>query len=556
MSEVSGVDLDDSLLHTSVIVHKPEINSQKHKAYHKHKRREELKTHTVHNVFRNKDTHKKKSHRKKRIEVKVISESSDESDDEYRNKRRKLADAVVVCRQKHNDQSSLQDRIQKMLHGSIEKKWDVAIESDIIIQQPLITVLTVDKETETDMLPIIEDVNCTPQYPTNNIGETFSQELSKDHEINQDFQNDKENQTSECIIISTDDDDTQHNNVDTLLKNDDMKNGHCTESQDVVDSVTKEKCDETAEKEKALDSDEDLELLRQHALKTKASKSKPIESIIEPEKVMSEDEDSDTAELRLICLKSSLLKKAMEMKRKQKLRKRQSQSSIHDDFLTELELTSKIESNNNTDIESVDMDIGSDGEEKPKDAPNDNMQRKQLAAVENGVIENDIATHLDVEDELDEDEDLLRAKLLTSLSKNLPNLVDPNVVQSIEESKENKIAEKSAPTAKPPVKLTENRIVINLGESDSEGEHEATKNLTKMHIKLSEQIDFQEKLDMFLKSTRMEVEKSNLPDVVQDPVLPKTPQKFVAKVRPVTYYNNFLFFSAICSTKHNIVLDC
>lgn len=542
----------------SIIVPKPDVNSQKHKTYHKHKRREELKSHTMHNVFRSKDTHKKKSHRKKRIEVKVVSETSDESDDEYRNKRRKLADAVVVRRQKHNDHSSLQDRIQKMLHGTIEKKWDV--ENDTVIQQPLKPPLTVDKETETDMPPLVEDVNCTSQYLSdkNDLNVPvimLKQELQIDGDTNQDLQNDKENhQTSECIIISTDDDDTRHNNNDdeTLLKNDD-----CKEGQDVIESVIKENCDKTAEKEKALDSDEDLELLRQHALKTKAAKTKPIESILEREKLVSEDEDSDTAELRIICLKSALLKKAMEMKRKQKLRKRLSQSSIQDDLLHEQELMSKIESNNNTDIESVDMDIGSDGEEKSKDASNDNMQRKELSAVENGVIENDIAANLGAEDELDEDEDLLRAKLLTSLSKNLPNLVNPKVVDSIDTSKENKTAnEKSAPTTKQPVKLPENRIVINLGESDSEGEHEATKNLTKMHMKLSEQIDFQEKLDMFLKSTRMEVEKSNLPDVVQEPALPKTPQKFVAKVRPVTYYNNFLFFSAICSTKRNIVLDC
>lgn len=539
--------LDDSFLHTSAIVHKPELNNQKHKTYHKHKRREDLKTH---NVFKNKDTHKKKSHRKKRIELKVISESSDESDDEYRNKRRKLADAVVVRKQNLNDQSSLQDRIQKMLHGTIEKKWDIGVENDNMVQQPSIPALKVDKETETDMLPTVEDFHSTPQYPTNNSAlnvpdEVLNQESLNDGDINQNLQNGKESRpTSECIIISTDDEDTRGNKDGTLPKNKEalLKNDNCEETQDVTDSVTKEKCDESTEKEKSLDSDEDLELLRQHALKTKATKTKPIQSILEPEKLMSEDEDSDTAELRIICLKSALLKKAMEMKRKQKLRKRLSQSSIQDDLLNEQELMSKIESNNNTDIESVDMDIGSEGEEKSKDAPNDNIQRKELAVVKKGVIENNnIATHLDAEDELDEDEDLLRAKLLTSLSKNLPNLVDPHVVDSVDDSKENKTAEKSASTTKPSVKLPENRIVINLGESDSEGEHEATKNLTKMHMKLSEQIDFQEKLDMFLKSTRMEVEKSNLPDVVQEPALPKTPQKFVAKVRSETITIFFIF---------------
>lgn len=543
-------------MHNSAIVHRPEINNQKHKTYHKHKRREDIKPHTGHNVLRNKETHKKKSHRKKRIEVKVISESSDESDDEYRNKRRKLADAVVVRRQNHNDQSSLQDRIQKMLHGNIEKKWNFGTENDTVIQHSLKPVLTVDKETETDIQPTVENVSTSPPHltinsPSNISDELFNQELQKYVKIDQDLPNNEKRKTFECIIISTDDDDSQLKNDKTQLKID-----HDNISEDVVDSTTKEKCNEKTKKEKALDSDEDLELLRQHALKTKAAKTQPTESNLEPEKPMSEDEDSDTAELRIICLKSALLKKAIEMKRKQKLRKRLSQSSITDDLLNDqIGLMSKIESNNNTDIESVDMDIGSDGEEKSKDATNDNIQRKEQSAAENRFIAKDIATY--AEDELDEDEDLLRAKLLTSLSKNLPNLVNPKVVNSIDKSKEDKTEEKSAPTTKPQVKVPENRIVINLGEPDSEGEHEATKNLTKMHIKLSEQIDFQEKLDMFLKSTRMEVENSNLPDVVQErPALPKTSQKYVAKVRPVIFYKYFLFSSSICSTKHNIVLDC
>lgn len=540
-------------MHSSVIEHKSEINNQKYKTYHKHKRREDAKPH---NVLRNKDTHKKKSHRKKRIELKVVSGSSDESDDEYRNKRRKLADAVVVRRQSNNDQSSLQDRIQKMLHGTIEKKWNFGINDGTVIEQ-MKHPLTVDKQTETDIEPIVEPIVVSilpPLQPDN--ASNISDKLLEPELHNEE----QKRKSSECIVISTDDDDSQHKNDKTELKTNDIAIiGETIESQDVVDSHTKKKCNETSKKEETLDSDEDLELLRQHALKTKAAKAKPTESIPEPEKPLSEDEDSDTAELRIICLKSALLKKAIEMKRKQKLRKRLSQSSITDDLLNE-QIGLGIESNNNTDIESVDMDIGSDGEEKSKDATNDNIQSKEQGTVLNGITAKDITTF--AEDELDEDEDLLRAKLLTSLSKNLPNLVNPNVVDSIEErradklQKQDKTEEKSAPTTKPQVKLPENRFVINLGESDSEGEHEATKNLTKMHIKLSEPIDFQEKLDMFLKATRREVEKSNLPDVVE-PALPKTPQKYVAKVRPVILYNNFLFFSSICvEHNNNIVLDC
>lgn len=273
-------------------------------------------------------------------------------------------------------------------------------------------------------------------------------------------------------------------------------------------------------------SDEDLELLRQYALKTKSAKVKtdaPQKTDIDNKtEAVSEDEDSDTAELRMICLKSALLKKAIEMKQKQKLQKRLSESSNIHEFDICTEDLGNID--NNTDIESVDMEIGSDADDKGKVYITECTQT-------NAKVEE--ANNVSKEDEIDEDEDLLRAKLLTSLSKNLPNLVDLNVLNTTLKEVESETVDTKVNNVETDDKKTTNveakKFIIQLGESDSEAEHEATKNLTKMHMKLSEQAEFQQKLDQFLKSTRMEVEKTKLPDIVQEQ--PKPAEKFVAKVR-------------------------
>ncbi|KAJ2950791.1 hypothetical protein O0L34_g9056 [Tuta absoluta] len=510
LSDISTTNLEDNFSNfnsKACIVLRRTVNNERHtiKSHHKPKRRKDLETN---NLPKPKDS-RKKVHRKKKPQLKVISESSEESEDEYRNKRRKLADAVSLNR-KSCDKSSLQDRLQKMLGGK--------------------GTFTEEKQTETEIIHNIEDVSCSPiavdspEYVTEEVDniknieepESISTEIKEKQDV--------------CLMIDlcTDDDVAVINSKQS--------------SVDTVDSVIKESSVNNAKKISESDSEEDLEKLRQHALKSKALKTKSEEQNAVSEKPLqqSEDEDSDTAELRLICLKSALLKKAIEMKQKQKLRKRMSQSSfsMQDDFLEEYNaLGNSVDPGNNTDIESVDMDMGSDVEEKGKETSNNNTKvTHNIEWITNGPIEKAdviVSEPKPKDDELEEDEDLLRAKLLTSLSKNLPNLVDPKVIPSIVDSNVTKTSEEdkqreSTPPA-PKIKVPENRIVINLGESDSEGEHEATKNLTKMHMKLSEQVDFQQKLDMFLKSTRMEVEKEKLPDVVVQNPVSKPPEKFVAK---------------------------
>ncbi|XP_041972799.1 uncharacterized protein LOC121728643 [Aricia agestis] len=424
------------------------IKEPKHtKPYYKYKKPE-------HKKYIDKENGKSK--RKKNIVRRKKSETSEDSDDDYRNKRQKLADAVSLNKPK-NDTTSLKDRITKMLSG---KKIDDCHSNNEKIER---------RKSENDADVVVDITE----------GETeavVSVASSK---------------SSECIVPSVADHDKKETSEEISL--------------DVVD-----RGNQVANSEAS--SDEDIELLRQHALQTKSSKSKGQKESNRVKNVpSSEDEDSDTTELRLICLKSALLKKAIEMKQKQKLQKKLSQSQSELEF--DVDLNS---GENQTDVESVDMDIGSDGDDKNR------------GNIIDSNCNNEINTKTDTkskDDDIEEDEDLLRAKLLTSLTKNLPNLVDPQILNSIvdEPTKAKKIEE-----TKPPDTKEEKKFIIQLGESDSDGEHEATKNLAKMHKKLSEQEEFQRQLDMFLKSSRMEVEKNILPDVVQTPS-EKPMQKFVPK---------------------------
>ncbi|CAH2242884.1 jg26506 [Pararge aegeria aegeria] len=416
---------------------------------------------------------RRKNHRiKKKISVISDSETSDISEDEYRKKRRRLENAVSLSKVKQ-DTTTLKDRITKMLCGSKLEIPHTEVHTKII---------------ESSEIPKDSFIQLHNKEKVNSINADKIQEIS----------------SSVPVLVCSD---------DTLIKPNEML-------QNVIESsVIEEKADLHSDG----NSDEDLELLRQLALKTKCVKlALPNEQMpSENKQALSEDEDSDTAELRMICLKSAFLKKAIEIKQKQKLQKRLSQSSIvPDDF--DIHTENDINVDNNTDIESVDMDIGSDAEDKGK-IINDCTQKNEIQT-NSGECDKAISEKKILKDELEDDEDLLRAKLLTSLSKNLPHLVEINDEDSVLAKPETN----SENTAKNQPQQQEKKFIIHLRESDSEGENEATKNLTKMHLKLSEQQEFQNKLDLFLKSTRMEVEKKKLPDVVQKPIQ-KPSEKLVIK---------------------------
>lgn len=504
LSEISATELEEPYISR-------DSKEQRYvKSYHRPKRRKDP-TSISHQAKRE---HKKKSHKnKKKV---ILSESSDESEDEYRNKRRKLANAVAVSKT-NIDKSSLKARLTKMFLKSQSQDEKIIL----------------DSHSENQQVHFIDDV------PLENIH-------SKDASISIVNDLNRGNLMHDVRLLESVD-----LCSDTEIKADNIKK-RPVGNIDTVDSAIKVSSNDQSiiinETQSTRDSDEDLELLREHALKTKACKPKVVnedrllekEDVKEPKYVenkndslISEDEDSDTAELRSICLKSALLKKAIEIKQKQKLRKRLSQSSnLNDELMNDqTEFMNPIMSENNTDIESVDMDIGSDVDDKNKELP-----IEPLLPTDSDVIASTERNAQGIkkpnEDELEEDEDLLRAKLLTSLSKNLPNLVDPNTIKNM---KDTETPKKDAEIEKQVNSLPEEkRFIISLGNSDSEGEHEATKNLTKMHMKLSEQVDFQQKLDLFLKSTRLEVEKSSFPDLVQQPIdtpAPKPKEKFVPKVR-------------------------
>ncbi|XP_026491307.2 myosin-2 heavy chain isoform X1 [Vanessa tameamea] len=455
LSEISGTDVDDGFLKTKFVITK----EKKHiKPHHRQKRLKQ----TDKECGKNKEHRKKIYRNRKKVEVSSDSEASEFSDDDYKNKRRKLADAVALNIVK-NDTSTLKDRLSKML--CISKAEN-----------------------------LISECKSSPQdqeFDNNHIKATLNSNAS-------------DNLANLC--------------TDEVSKSSQIENS----PKDIVDASVIDKKEENSVE----NSDEDLELLRQYALKTKSVKTKNDQKVMNDKlehktDALSEDEDSDTAELRMICLKSTLLKKVIELKQKQKLHKRLS-TNMNDFDICKPE--NDLHVDNNTDIESVDMDIGSEGEDKGKELINVcSFNGPRI----NSSEENNIKNSLRKEDELEEDEDLLRAKLLTSLSKNLPNLVDLNVLNSAL-GKEAAKVEKKKSSLQPAASVEEKKFIIQLGESDSEGEHEATKNLTKMHIKLSEQAEFQQKLDQFLKTTRLEVEKTTLPDVVQEPV-PKPQEKFIAK---------------------------
>ncbi|XP_045533815.1 putative leucine-rich repeat-containing protein DDB_G0290503 isoform X1 [Papilio machaon] len=498
LSEISATELEDNT--TDYLKHSKNYICSK-ASY----RRKKINLHSGHKK------NKKRYHRKRKLEPKIISESSEDSDDEYRNKRRKLANAVALNKAKVD--TSLKARLEEMLFGKKSKENCLNIENlnvnkKLIKEQDNSRIDNIKENTSPNNSEEKEILLCNQLNNIEIINETSgdSQKLKQDKNG---IQLNKEGK-DEC-------DGKTHSLYSGESEKVTMENNHTDNMESSGKEISSNK----------QDSDDDVELLRQHALKTKSTKTKSQSDTSKhaQNKPHSEDDESDTADLRLICLKSALLKKAIEMKMKQKMRKRlkSKSKSLQNDIVTHEEgIVNVTDIENNTDIESVDMDIGSDGDDKAKESNVDGN-------LNSGQITNDVnkQSNTNKPDELEDDEDLLRAQLLTSLTKNLPNLVAMDDVNSLESTeKESTTITKSKSNKNVP---EEKKFIINLKDTDSEGEHEATKNLTKMHMKLSERLDFQEKLDLFLKSTRLQVENNILPDVVQQPPVSKPQAKYVPK---------------------------
>ncbi|XP_013161723.1 PREDICTED: myosin-3-like [Papilio xuthus] len=496
LSDISATEFEDNT--TDYLRHSKNCISSK-ASY----RQKKINLHSGHKK------NKKKYHRKRKLEPKIISDSSEESDDEYRNKRRKLANAVGLNKAKVD--TSLKARLEEMLFGKKSKENCLNIEK-LKVSNKII------KEQDNNTLDNIKE-NTSPN-------KSEEKEISLCNQLNNieiinDVAGDSQsvNQDENFIQLNKEEKDECDGKTHSL----------CTEEVEKVSeaNVNTENMEPNSKEipTNKQDSDDELELLRQHALKTKSTKTKSqSDTSKKAQKPQSDDDESDTADLRLICLKSAFLKKAIEIKRKQKLRKRlkSKSKSLQNDIVThEEDIVNVTDIENNTDIESVDMDIGSDGDDKTKESNGDgNVSSGQKT-------DNNKQSNQNKQDELEDDEDLLRAQLLTSLTKNLPNLVAmDDVVNTLENTTKESTTTKSKSNNNVP---EEKKFIINLKDTDSEGEHEATKNLTKMHMKLSERLDFQEKLDLFLKSTRLQVENNKLPDVVQQDPVTKPHTKYVPK---------------------------
>lgn len=506
LSEISAADLEDNINSpikqrgiVNFTIVKPNCHKSRKRKYKENKHRHKISSNRRGNTKLN-----------KKLETKESSESSDDADYDNLRNRRKFAEAVTIQKDKNKiDTTTLKSRLTNMLSKKMQPSK---------LKKKKISKLSKISKIKSD----VESNHV--QGPNNSLDNTTNNNLDiKMSEVNVD---------NDCVEL-----------IDLCIDEDKTSNENITEIIDLDKSIIDLENENDPPKNKT-DSEDDLEMLRQHALKSKASKTE-VECNQPVLNMQLDDEDSDTRELRDICLKSALLKKAIERKRKERLQKRLSHSSNLGDIFSSRELPGNNDTDNNTDIESVDMDTGvsdkSDVGENDTElfvdteqALNKNIEINLPHIIEGQETHGVNLFHKD--DEIEEDEDLLRAKLLNSLSNNLPKLVKMNSVDDSPVAKTPSITHKEIrndiESNKKKTKTEEKRFIINTKDSDSGSDHEATKNLTKMHNKLVP-LDFQQRLDMFLKSTRMEVEKNGLSNLVQPEPVETTlaPQdKFVPKV--------------------------
>lgn len=341
-------------------------------------------------------------------------------------------------------------------------------------------------------------------------------------------------------------------------------------------------------------SDDEAEILRQVALNSKSiRRNKPAVSLpdniqCKVDEAKAESTDSDTAELRMIALKSAMLKKASERKKLMKKnmkrnvkRKRTSLSRVFsEDGIDEMFL-SYLSNDDNTDVETIDMDIDMEPCKSPiiethiplplnsaeqgpytlptdyQDNPNFQYQFNDFQYYDSNnyilqpmklndsfsiplpeglpeVIKENIVNE---ENDMDEDEDILRALLLNSISKK------GSVQKSEEPVEPSQLPKEDSKSAEPIVESATSRrysdsgLIIHLGDSDSGSECETTKNLTKMHHKLTNHKDFQKNLDLYLKTARSKFENAS-------PLCAKQTDNTVAK-KHTPMVSFILFFIAI-----------
>lgn len=250
-------------------------------------------------------------------------------------------------------------------------------------------------------------------------------------------------------------------------------------------------------------SDEDLDTLRELALKSKVKRNEKLSENqydieMDLQKNNSDDMklkldvDKELEELRLVALKSAILKKASKrkkVKRDDKRSKKERRSVSIFEPETELTgVTCPTDLMLDTNTENLMYDYNNiyqfyfpllrNGENNIVDPSNSNKENNEIK-----------------ESNETEDEELLRSHLLASMENNRKM---PSSCVSIEPPK-NKFENDS-----------DSNLIVRLGGSDTESECETTKNLALMHKKLSCQTEFQRNLEVFLKGARQSVTEKDL----------------------------------------------
>lgn len=319
-------------------------------------------------------------------------------------------------------------------------------------------------------------------------------------------------------------------------------------------------------------SDDEAETLRQLALNSKSIRrnnpavSLPNKIQLKVDEAKAESTDSDTEELRMIALKSAMLKKASERKKLKKdimkknmkrnvKRKRISTSKVFTEDGTDDMFLSYLSNDNNTDVEIIDMDIDMEpckspliethiplplnsAEQAPYALPTDYQDNPNYQYLFNDFQYYDSNNYIHqpmklndsfsiplpadlpaiIEEttvDVDEDEDLLRALLLNSITKKVSIQKSEEPVKPSQPPKEDNKSTKPIVDSKTSEGFSDSGLIIHLGESDSGSECETTKNLTKMHHKLTNHKDFQRNLDLYLKTARSKFENATPPLVKQ-----------------------------------------
>lgn len=531
LSEISVSDIDDNIKVKKDPVKKAVRHTTRHKNVHKKSKRKKTQiinkknryphraapkrnTESRQNIYTSHSNKQERDRCRPRKNQKHKSiESSEESDYDHKEKRRKLQEAVRITSKKY-DMSSLKQRLLKMIAPNKEDETSDKNSTDGKFDSLDTNLLCEETEQNKENKQIIE--------------------------LNED-----------TVYLITDDESSSGDtkkNINTAIKTKD---------------ILKETDEQATNENKGLLSDDDLESLRQLVLKTKNKKVdqgdiNETEAVILNSQPLGKDldeKDNDIEQLRMACLKSAIVRKA-EGRKKRKERgsfvirreKRSHRDSIMDYLFSEDEGHLNQDC---TDVESVDMEIGvsdspdveceilGDGEHGDK---YDDDKLNELNAINNTLFMDqqsyysynntgriDITSktripdlkkpvridgQLNAHDDLDDDEDLLRASLLTSLSERLPRLTVHHFKQ--QDKKENMVTV-------PPVQS----LVVNLAETDSESDAEATKNLKKLHQSLSN--DFQKNLDIFLKNARMQAENKKSLMEQREPNSKVPAQKFTPK---------------------------